>query len=64
MEIHETIDEFGDEVIAHQKKGNEHRLVLCKRPPPQDVSEWVAHDQVAWLGPYRATWDKVEKIPF
>lgn len=62
--IHETIDEFGDEVVAHQKRGNEHRLVLCKRPPPQTVSDWVPHNESIALGGFYATWNNVEKIPF
>lgn len=61
--IHETIDEFGDDVVAHQKRGNFHRLVLCCKPP-QQVSEWVPHNESATLGSFCATWDNVEKIPF
>lgn len=64
MEIHETIEEFGDDVVAHQKRGNEHRLVLCNRPLPQQVGEWVPHNESATLGSFCATWNKVDKIPF
>jgi len=62
--MHETIDEFGDDVVAHQKEGNFHRLILCCKPP-QLKGEWVRSDEVARVATYRATWNKVEEeIPF
>lgn len=61
LPIHETIDEFGDDVVAHQKRGNFHRLVLCCKPP-QKVSDWVSHDEIATLDRYSATWNMVERI--
>lgn len=62
--IHETIDEFGDDVVSHQKRGNFHRLVLCNRPPPQTVTDWMPYDEPCSLGRFYATWNKVEVIPF
>lgn len=60
----ETIHEFGQVVVSHQKKGNYHRLVICCTPP-QKVSDWVPRLQPAELGDYIASWDKVEdRIPF
>lgn len=59
----ETIHEFGDDVVAHQFRGEEHRLVLCTRPPPQTASDWVQREQICVVGNYSATWDNVEKVP-
>lgn len=57
----ETIVEFGDDVLAHQFQDNQHRLVLCHRPPPQEVGEWVGKDETCTVTGYSATWDKVEQ---
>jgi hypothetical protein len=62
--IHETVDEFGDDVVVHQKMGNFHRLVLACRPLPQKNTEWVPYHESVTLGGYVATWNNVEKCPF
>ena len=62
--IHEVIYEFGDDVIAHQKRGDTHRIVVACLPLPQRVSEWFPKDQTVHFEEFVATWDKAEKIPF
>ena len=65
LEITETLHEFGPDVVAHQKRGDMHRLVLCHRPPPQVASEWVVRGNCATLNEFCATWDGgVEQCPF
>lgn len=54
----EVIVEFGNNVLVHQKNGEQHRLVLCNRPPPQIVSDWVNKDQVCYINNFSATWEE------
>ncbi len=62
-EIQEQIYTELHEVVSHQKKGMYHRLVICCTPP-QRISKWVPRKENISFGPYHATWDKVEEIPF
>jgi len=62
--IVETVHEFGDEVVAHQKRGDFHRIVLCCRPLPQKVSEWQPRESPIHFESFCIQWDTVEKIPF
>lgn len=67
-EMTETIHEFKDDVIAHQKKGSYHRVVLCISKPsasnPQPTSLWTRKEDQINFRNWVATWDKVEQIPF
>lgn len=62
--IVETIHEFGSDVVAHQKRGDFHRLVICCRPLPQKASEWQPREQMIHFEAFCGQWDSVEKIPF
>ena len=62
-EMTEVIYEFGAAVVAHQKKGRFHRLVICCTPP-QLTSEWAMDGEVIHFHNFAATWDNVEKMPF
>jgi len=62
--IVETVHEFGSDVVAHQKRGDFHRLVICCRPLPQKVSEWQPREEVIHFDAFCGQWDCVEKIPF
>lgn len=44
----------GDDVLAHQKQDERHRLVQATYPPPQLVGEWVEMSEVAELNGHQA----------
>lgn len=58
----EQLHEFGDDVLAHQKRGDFHRLVLCCRPLPQKVSQWEPRENIILFEGYFAQWDNVDKV--
>jgi hypothetical protein len=59
----EQLYENGDEVVAHQKRGDFHRLVLCCRPLPQKVSPWTEREDIilfeGWFAQFCGNVDKV-----
>lgn len=53
----EAVYDVGDQVVAHQKNDNFHRLVHCCTPP-QKVGLWFCKNKVAVLDNFTATYNE------
>lgn len=57
--IREDIVTINGTVLAHQKRGSFHRLVVCGELP-QLTSVWKPMDETCHIQGYRATWNYVD----